>query len=217
MSISSGCKIYRIQLINCNVHNFLPTSLQEGEVSTVEVTRRMSEERDLQPHTGIANNNNNNNHGMAVSNEDKERRLQRWKDKLGPRDETETAVMTASGASAIKVRRDRPSRTNEAEPPVKSPKHTKLNVCLRVRISYQPCVLECRNPDLNTCRYICCTCKKEEMITWRGPLKRSLAYCSYDRVTIIIILLRAKTFFLLLFKKKRKMRDRYLLNTSYTI
>ena len=92
-------------------------------MSTVEVTRRMSEERDLQPHTGIGNNNN---HGMAGSNEDKERRLQRWKDKLGPRDESETAVMTASGASAIKVRRDRPSRANEAEPPVN---------CIR------PCVL----------------------------------------------------------------------------
>ena len=50
------------------------------------------------------------------------------------------------------------------------------------------------------------------MITWRGPLKRTLAYCSYDRVTIIIFLLRAKTCFVLLFKK-RKMRDRYLLNT----
>lgn len=86
---------------------------KEGEVSTVEVTRRMSEERDLQPHTAIGNNSN---HGMAVSSDEKERRLQRWKDKLGPRDDSETAVMTASGASAIKVRRDRPSRTNEAEP-----------------------------------------------------------------------------------------------------
>lgn len=76
----------------------------------MEVTRRMSEERDLQPHT------TNNNHVMAMSADDKERRLQRWKDKLGPRDDAETAVMTASGASAIKVRRDRPSRTNEAEP-----------------------------------------------------------------------------------------------------
>lgn len=73
----------------------------------------MSEERDLQPHTAIGNNSN---HGMAVSSDEKERRLQRWKDKLGPRDDSETAVMTASGASAIKVRRDRPSRTNEAEP-----------------------------------------------------------------------------------------------------
>lgn len=82
-------------------------------MSTVEVTRRMSEERDLQPHTAIGNNSN---HGMAVSSDEKERRLQRWKDKLGPRDDSETAVMTASGASAIKVRRDRPSRTNEAEP-----------------------------------------------------------------------------------------------------
>ncbi len=79
-------------------------------MSTVEVTRRMSEERDLQPH------GNNSNHGMAMSADDKERRLQRWKDKLAPRDESETAVMTASGASAIKVRRDRPSsRNNEPE------------------------------------------------------------------------------------------------------
>ena len=83
--------------------------VQEGEVSTVEVTRRMSEERDLQPH------GNNNNHPMTMSAEDKERRLQRWKDKLGPRDDSETAVMTASGANAIKVRRDRPSRSNEPE------------------------------------------------------------------------------------------------------
>lgn len=81
----------------------------------MEVTRRMSEERDLQPHANN-NNNNNNNHVMAMSADDKERRLQRWKDKLGPRDDAETAVMTASGASAIKVRRDRPSRSNEAEP-----------------------------------------------------------------------------------------------------
>lgn len=116
-------------------------------MSTVEVTRRMSEERDLQPHAGIGNNNNNNNHGMAVSNEDKERRLQRWKDKLGPRDEAETAVMTASGASAIKVRRDRPSRTNEAEPPVKPNCNNVPSVY--VRISHQPCrVLRCQNPNL---------------------------------------------------------------------
>lgn len=71
----------------------------------------MSEERDLSPHS------TNNNHVIAISGEDKERRLQRWKDKLGPRDEAETAVMTASGVSAIKVRRDRPSRTSsEVEP-----------------------------------------------------------------------------------------------------
>jgi hypothetical protein len=136
--------ICRGQLITIQ---FLFFPSQEGEVSTVEVTRRMSEERDLQPHAGIGNNNNNNNHGMAVSNEDKERRLQRWKDKLGPRDEAETAVMTASGASAIKVRRDRPSRTNEAEPPVKPNCNNVPSVY--VRISHQPCrVLRCQNPNL---------------------------------------------------------------------
>ena len=91
-----------------NVIMLTNVKLQEGEVSTVEVTRRMSEERDLQPH------GNNSNHSMTMSAEDKERRLQRWKDKLGPRDDSETAVMTASGANAIKVRRDRPSR-NEPE------------------------------------------------------------------------------------------------------
>lgn len=104
---STDAEKYRAYWLRCcNIR-------QEGEVSTVEVTRRMSEERDLQPHTAIGNNSN---HGMAVSSDEKERRLQRWKDKLGPRDDSETAVMTASGASAIKVRRDRPSRTNEAEP-----------------------------------------------------------------------------------------------------
>lgn len=83
----------------------------------MEVTRRMSEERDLQPHGNHVNSSSSgSNHVLSMSAEDKERRLQRWKDKLGPRDEAETAVMTASGASAIKVRRDRPSRTSEPEP-----------------------------------------------------------------------------------------------------
>ena len=68
-------------------------------MSTVEVTRRMSEERDMQPHQHLPS-----------STDDKERRLQRWRDRLGPRDEADTAVVAASGASAVKARRDRNSR-----------------------------------------------------------------------------------------------------------
>ena len=68
-------------------------------MSKVEVTRRVSEERDLQPHQHLPS-----------STDEKERRLQRWRDRLGPRDESDTAVVAASGASAVKARRDRNSR-----------------------------------------------------------------------------------------------------------
>lgn len=76
---------------------------KEGEVSTVEVTRRMSEERDLKP-------------------EDKDARLARWKGRLGPSraDEAETAVMTASGMNAIKARQNRPFSTDLSSYPVVS-------------------------------------------------------------------------------------------------
>ena len=68
-------------------------------MSKVEVTRRVSEERDLQPHQHLPS-----------STDEKERRLQRWRDRLGPRDESDTAVVAASGASAVKARRERNSR-----------------------------------------------------------------------------------------------------------
>ena len=80
-------------------------------MSTVEVTRRMSEERDMQPHQHLPS-----------STDDKERRLQRWRDRLGPRDEADTAVVAASGASAVKARRDRNSRVESDS-----------QVCIQVR------------------------------------------------------------------------------------
>lgn len=53
---------------------------KEGEVSTVEVTRRLSEERDVLTHSG-------------VDGTEKDRRLQRWMEKRGiARDDTSSAV-----------------------------------------------------------------------------------------------------------------------------
>ena len=77
--------------------------LKEGEVTTVEVTRRLSEERDIL-----------HNSGNTVTGEEKDRRLQRWKDKLAPRDEDTVATNAAGNAS--RLRRDRLSRIdNDAQ------------------------------------------------------------------------------------------------------
>lgn len=69
-------------------------------MSTVEVTRRLSEERDVL---------------HSNSTDDKDRRLQRWRDKLAPRDED--AAATSAAANAVKIRRDR-STLIDKEPQV---------------------------------------------------------------------------------------------------
>jgi len=68
-------------------------------VTTVEVTRRLSEERDILQPSGS---------NPAASTEDRDRRLQRWREKLAPRDEDTVAANAAGNAS--KLRPDRRAR-----------------------------------------------------------------------------------------------------------
>ena len=63
--------------------------MQEGEISTVEVTRRPSEERDL----------------LHTNFEEKDRRLQRWRDKLGARSD-ESQVTTSATNIKLTARKD---------------------------------------------------------------------------------------------------------------
>ena len=62
-------------------------------MSTVEVTRRLSEERDVVL--------------LGNSTDDKDRRLQRWRDKLPPPPRDADAATTSAAANAVKMRRDR--------------------------------------------------------------------------------------------------------------